>query len=110
MTETLDQRRARFVRTLLAWHDVSRAELAELLGVSVHTVYKKLDGQRAFTTDDFLAICDIFHVSPDSLLRPPAELAELGDVSRGPSGISPASESGLSLRRSGCSYDAALAA
>lgn len=76
--ETLDQRRARFVRTVLAWHGKRPGDLAKLLDREASTAYKKLYGQRAFTSDDLLKIADQFRVEPGLLLRPPAELAELG--------------------------------
>jgi hypothetical protein len=40
--------RARYVRTLMAWHQLSPADLAELLDVEVATIYKKLDGRLGF--------------------------------------------------------------
>lgn len=78
----LDDRRARYVRTLLVWHGQSPDDLKELLGQARDTVYKKLEGRRAFTTGDLVAIAETLGVDPGLLLRPPLEVAELGVISR----------------------------
>ena len=80
-----DLRRARYVRTLLVWHGKTPGELAELLGLHVDTVYKKLDGRRAIMPGEMLLIAEEFHVDPGLLLRPPLEVAELGVVAAPPS-------------------------
>lgn len=73
---TLDLERAAYVRAITGWHGVSGSELAQIMGCSQTAASKKLQGIRAFTTDEFLAICDTFGVEPRHLLRPP-NLSEL---------------------------------
>ena len=74
----MELRRARYVRTLLVWHGKTLADLASRLNLTVDTIYKKLDGRRAFTTNDLLSIADWLHVEAGLLLRPPDMVAELG--------------------------------
>lgn len=84
--EELEKRRARYVRTILAWHESGPADLAGLLGVTVDTVYKKLDARRAFTTGDLLTIGGRFGIEPGLLLWPPEVVEALGAPVTGISG------------------------
>jgi transcriptional regulator with XRE-family HTH domain len=77
-TQPVELRRARYVRTLLVWHGKTPADLAERLRLTVDTIYKKLDGRRAFTTSDLLSIADWLHVDAGLLLLPPDTVPELG--------------------------------
>lgn len=82
--------RARYVRTVLAWHDRTQDDLATILGITRQAANRKLKGARAFKDDELLAIADAFAVDPGMLLRPPAldqvlgsePMAELTPTSR----------------------------
>lgn len=65
-------RRARYVRTVLSWHDWTQADLGRLLGVSGPAANRKLKGIRTFKDDELLLIADTFGLEPGLLLRPPA--------------------------------------
>lgn len=112
--EELHRRRARYVKTLLTWHEVPRETLADWLGVALETVYKKLDVRRAFTTEDLIEIAERFQLDPRLLLWPPEGVDELGArpmpdeivltaPRRRSSGRSPSAGSGSFPRKSGCS-------
>lgn len=75
-----EQMRVRFVSALLAWHNVTPAQLGQLLGNATATVYKKLSGERAFTTRDLEAIAEAFDIEPGLLLRPKTAETVLGPV------------------------------
>lgn len=114
--EELHRRRARYVKTLLTWHEVPRETLAEWLDVAIETIYKKLDARRGFTTEDLVEIARRFQLDPRLLLWPPDGVDELGAAPvpdeivltaprRRSSGRSPSAGSDSSPRRSGCSPD-----
>lgn len=76
MTISESQRaRARYIRTVLAWHDVTQADLARVLQISQPAANRKLKGKRRFEDDELLAIAEAFGLDPANMLRPP----ELGD-------------------------------
>ena len=72
--------RVRFVSALLVWHGVTPAELGQVLGNTRGTIYKKLQGERAFTTRDLETISELFDIDPGLLLRPQSAAAVLGAV------------------------------
>lgn len=71
--------RARFVRTVLAWHDLTQADLAQLLRITPQATNRKLKGIRQFRDDELLAIAEAFNIDPGKLLRPPPLDKDLGD-------------------------------
>lgn len=71
-----DLARARYVRTVLAWHDHTQTDLGKVLGITQANASQKLRGIRAFKSDELLAIADAYGLDPGALLRPP-ELAEV---------------------------------
>ena len=81
--------RARYVRTVLAWHDVTQGDLAAVLRITPQAVNRKLKGIRSFSDDQLLAIAEAFELDPGLLLRPPARsLGELlGAVRKSAQGL-----------------------
>lgn len=71
-----DGPRNRYIRAVLAWHDVTQADLARLLGVTQANASMKLAGKRRFSVDDLIVIADAFRLDPGYLMRPP----DLADV------------------------------
>lgn len=63
--------RARYVRTVLAWHNANQTDLASVLGITQPAAGRKLLGKRRFTDDELLAIADAYGLNPANLLRPP---------------------------------------
>lgn len=79
--------RARYVRTVLAWHDLTQADLGRLLGISAQAANRKLKGIRRFSDDELLAIADAFELDPGHMLRPPSLGEILGTVSQTATGL-----------------------
>ena len=65
---------ARMVRTLLAFQDRSRAELAQTLGVHVSAVNKALVGHRSWSAVDIAIMSEFFGVSPMAFYETPDNL------------------------------------
>lgn len=70
--------RARYVRTILAWHDLTQADLGKILGITPQAANRKLKGLRTFKDDELLTISEVFDVDPANLLRPPDMADALG--------------------------------
>ena len=66
-----DLARARYVRTVLAWHGSTVTDLARLLGVSQPNASQKLRGVRGFKVNELVAIADAYGLDPAALPRPP---------------------------------------
>ena len=81
-SDTLN-RRASYIRAVLAWHDMTGIELAEVIGCKQQSASKKLRGETDFRPDELAAIADHFGLEPALLLKPPA-LTELGVRSSAP--------------------------
>lgn len=80
-TADTDQRRAAYLRAVLAWHEVNQAELGTILGCTQVSASRKLRGIRKFSVDDVMAIAAHFGLSPMSILSPPETLeATLGPL------------------------------
>lgn len=79
--------RARFIRTVLAWHDVNQADLARLLGCTQVSASRKLRGVRRFTDDELLKIAETFDLDPGYMLRPPVLEPLLGAVRNSDEGL-----------------------
>lgn len=75
-----DIERAKYVRTVLAYHGHTQTDLGRLLGVSQVSASHKLRGTRAFKTSELLIIADAYDLDPGHLLRPPELTAVLGRV------------------------------
>lgn len=73
-----DLNRARYVRTLLAYHGHNQTDLGQIIGVTQANASQKLRGQRRFHADELLAIADHYGLDPGTLMRPP--LPELVSV------------------------------
>lgn len=82
-----DLDRARYVRTILAWHGTTQADLGRLLGCTQEAAGRKLRGVRRFSVDELVLIAETFAVDPANLMRPPPLEGVLGTV--------PSSEPGL---------------
>lgn len=78
-----DLDRARYVRTILAWHGATQTDLGRLLGCSQVAAGRKLRGQRRFSIDELLRIAEAFAVDPANLMRPPALEPMLGSKPAG---------------------------
>lgn len=72
--------RARYIRTLLAWHDLTQTDLARILGISQPAANRKLKGKRRFEDDELLAIAEAFDLDPANMLRPPQLSFVMGAV------------------------------
>lgn len=72
--------RARYIRTITAWHGHTQSDLGRLLGCSQVAAGRKLRGQRRFTDDELLLIADTYGVDPANMLRPPKLDDLLGPV------------------------------
>lgn len=70
LSET-QMRRARFIRTVLAYHDLTQSDLGRLLGCSQVNAGRKLRGMRRFSDDELLVIAEAFGIDPAAMLRPP---------------------------------------
>lgn len=79
--------RARFIRTVLAWHDVNQADLGRLLGCTQVSASRKLRGLRRFTDDELLKIAETFDLDPGHMLRPPVLEPLLGAVRNSAQGL-----------------------
>ena len=73
-----DRARAAYVRAVLAWHNVTGTQLAEILQCSQPAASKKLLASRGFTASELLAIADEFGLDTRMLLSPPDLAAQLG--------------------------------
>ncbi len=72
--------RARYIRTVLAWHGQTQSDLGRLLGCSQVNAGRKLRGLRRFTDDELLLIAETFDLDPGHMLRPPPLEPLLGAV------------------------------
>lgn len=72
--------RARYIRTLLAWHDITQSDLARVLGISQPAANRKLKGQRRWEIDELVAIAEAFDLDPTNMLRPPSLETVFGTV------------------------------
>lgn len=79
--------RARYIRTLLAWHDLTQTDLARILGISQPAANRKLKGKRRFEDDELLAIAEAFDVDPANMLRPPQLAHVMGAVPTSATGL-----------------------
>ena len=75
-----DLDRARYVRTILAWHDITQADLGRLLGCTQAAAGRKIRGLRRFTVDELVLIAETFGVDPANLMRPPGLESVLGST------------------------------
>lgn len=48
-----------------AEHNIKQSEIAELLGIAVSNVNKKLNGKEPFTLEQVKIICQHYHISAD---------------------------------------------
>lgn len=79
MTPTpADLIRARYIRTLLAYHGHNQTDLGQIIGVTQANASQKLRGERRFHANELLAIADHYGLDPGAVLRPP--LTELVSV------------------------------
>lgn len=72
--------RARYIRTVLAWHDVTQADLARVLGITQPAANRKIKGRRRFEDDELLVIAETYGLDPANMLRPPPLEPLLGAV------------------------------
>jgi transcriptional regulator with XRE-family HTH domain len=63
--------RARYLRTLLAWHGMNTADFARILGCSQQAASYKLLGKRNLSADDISRIVEALDVEPRYLLTVP---------------------------------------
>lgn len=79
------------VRLLMLAADREPADLAEALGLTTQTVYKRLRGDRGWTLDELVALARYFGCSSDDLLRSTSDLLSVAvNIGRG----SPAAAAG----------------
>lgn len=52
----------------LVSHNIRQKELAEVLGMTVQAVSKKLTGKAEFSVKQIKAICEHYHISADIFL------------------------------------------
>jgi transcriptional regulator with XRE-family HTH domain len=72
--------RARYIRTILAHHDHTQADLGRVLGISAQAAGLKLRGQSRFTVDQLLRIAEAYDLDPGHLIKPPPLEGILGAV------------------------------
>lgn len=83
MAVDLTQRQAdqlRFLRTLLAWHDINQAQLGDIIGCGQTNASRKLSGKRKLTVEELLLIADHLGIEPGHLINPPPLDEVLGSV------------------------------
>lgn len=79
MTEAQEDR-ARYVRTLLAFHGHNQTHLGRILGISQQAAGLKLRGQSRFSVEQLERIADAYGLDPGHLLKPPPLEGVLGSV------------------------------
>lgn len=58
----------RNIKVALALREMTRRQLADLIGVSESTLSQKMIGARRFTVTETLRICEVLTITPDVLI------------------------------------------
>lgn len=77
----------RYLRTVLAWHDINQAQLGDIIGCTQTNASRKLSGKRRLTVEELLLIADHLGIDPGNLLAPPDLSDMLGPVREDAQGL-----------------------